>query len=290
MFIANDSVPALAKVVAQRDAPQTDLIWTTDQTHSQGQAEGILVPLDVSRIPNMQQCYDFAVMPDKVGVLWGVGGCAMGYNTELLARNHLAPPQSWMDLFAPALKGHVAWLDFSTAQGITSFLMINKLAGGSEENVDPGFKFLSGHLSQFAAVVSSPAQVDDALQQRQAWCATNLDARFQLLKSRNFPLEVVYGSEGIPQIAVILDLVKGAPHPNLAHAFIDYALSKEAQEVVGNDMLLGPVNRTALLTPQTQQAVIYGPERVQKLVRFDYAKIASSLDDWIGRWNRDIAH
>lgn len=286
--VTADSVPALARVVAERNAPQVDVIWTTDQTHAQGRREDVLAPLDAGLIPNARDCYDFAVLPDGVGLSWGIGGCAIGYNADLLRENSVTPPASWLDLFQPGLKGRVGWLDFSTAQGTSSFLMINRIKGGSEEEVEPGFRFLKDNLDQFRAIVSSPAQVDEVLQQRQAWAATNLDARFLLLKSRRFPVRVAYGAEGIPQIAVILDLVRGARHPRLAHAFIDHVLGPEMQEIVGRDMQIGPTNRRAVLPPEVADDLVYGPERVAKLVRFDYARVAEHLPDWIGRWNREM--
>jgi len=288
-YVVNDSVPALAKVVAERANPQTDVLWSTDQTHVQGKAMGVFEKLDFDRIPNHQRVYDFAHFTDGVGITWSVGGCVFGYNTKIYGEKKLPKPASWDDPFVVGTKGHVAWLDLSTLQGITAFLMINKLQGGTEANVDPAFKYLKDRLPHMLAIVSSPAQLDDLFQQNEAWIAPNVDGRVSFLKGRGFPVDLVHCKEGVPQIGVQLDLIKGAAHPNLAHEFVNWALSDEMQTIVGTDMGLGPVNKHLQLDAKTAENLIYGPDRINRLVQFEYDVVIRDFARWLERWNRELS-
>jgi putative spermidine/putrescine transport system substrate-binding protein len=288
-YVTNDSVPAFAKVVAERANPQADVLWATDQTHVQGKMLGVFDKLDFDRIPNAAQCYSLARTPDNIGMVWSIGACVLQYNTKIYKEHNLAPPAAWNDVFRPETKGHVAWLDLSTLQGITAFLMLNKLNGGSEANVDPGFSFMKANLANIVGIVSSPSQLDDLFQQNEAWIAANVDGRVLALKSRNFPVELVHAREGVPQIGVQLDLIKGAPHPNLAHEFVNWAVSEEMQAIVGTDMGLGPVNKNTKLDAKVAGNIVFGPEAVSQLVQFDYEVVMRDFARWLDRWNRELS-
>lgn len=287
--LASDSVPALAKVLAERANPQVDVLWSTDQSHVQGKVQGAFDKLDLDRIPNAAQCYPFARNSESIGMTWSVGGCVIEYNTRVYKEKGIAPPTSWNDIFTPQTKGRVGWLDLSTLQGITAFLMLNKLQGGNEANVDPGFRFMKAQLQHVVGMVSSPSQLDDLFQQNEAWIAANVDGRVLALKGKNFPVEMVHAREGVPQVGVRLELIKGAKHPNLAHEFINWALSPEMQAIVATDMGLGPVNRNTKVDAKVAENIIFGAERISKLVQFDYNVVVRDFSNWIDRWNRELS-
>jgi putative spermidine/putrescine transport system substrate-binding protein len=287
-MVVNDSGPALSKVLAEKANPQTDVLWTVEPTHARGVANDLFDRIDAARVPNLERTYDFARGKDGIGVAWGIGATVIAYNREIFDQRKIAAPKSWKDIITPETKGHVVWLDLSTQQGINTFLMVNRVLGGSESNVDPIFRYLKANLSNIT-VVTSPAQIDDLLLQKDAWIATNIDARFAILKDKGFPLEIVFPSEGLPQQSGILDIIKGAPHPNLANAFVNWVLSDEMQTIVGNDIQLGPVTKFVKLDPKVQASLVYGPERTSKLLQFDYAIITRDQAKWIDRWNRELA-
>lgn len=286
-MVVNDSGPALAKVVAEKSNPQTDVIWTVEPTHARGLAEGVFEKFDLQRVTNYEKLHDFAESKDAVGASWGIGATVIGYNATVFGERKLTPPTKWGEIITPQTKGHVAWLDLSTHQGITTFLMVNRHLGGDIGNVDPVLKYLKQNVSD-VHFISSPAQVDDLMQQQQAWVGTNLDARMALLKAKKFPLQIVYPSDGLPVQSGMLDLVKGAPHPNLANEFINWILSDEMQLIVATDIQLGPSNKNVKVPAAVAESLIYGEERVSKLVNFDYTHVARELPKWLDRWNREL--
>lgn len=287
-LVLNDSGPALSKVVAERANPQVDVLWTVEPTHAQGNALGVFEKLDLSRITNYDRLYDIAKLPDQTGVGWGAGATVIGYNAKIYAARKLAAPRTWGDIIIPATKGRVAWLDLSTHQGINSFLMLNRHLGGNETNVDPAFKFLKAHV-QDITIVSSPAQLDDLLQQEEAWITSNYVSRMELLRQTGFPLEIVYPEDGMPLQSGILDLLKGAPHPNLAYAFIDWVISTDMQAMLAKYGASSPVNKDTKLDPALAAMLITGPDRVSKLIQFDFGSLTKQIPGWLDRWNRELA-
>ena len=117
----------------------------------------------------------------------------------------------------------------------------------------------------------------------------NSAPRIDLLKRKGFPAELVYPEDGIPQIGVVLDVVKGAPHPNLAQEFVNWVLGEEMQAIIANEMASAPVNKHVQLKPEVAAGLVYGPEKVAKLVRFDYQAVHRNFADWLDRWNRELS-
>jgi putative spermidine/putrescine transport system substrate-binding protein len=286
-MVTNDSNPALAKVVAEKANPQTDVLWTVEPTHANGLLQGVLEKFDLDRVPNYKKLHAFAQLPNATGVGWGIGATIIGYNAKIYEQRKIAPPKAWGDLITPETAKRVAWLDLSTQQGLNTFLMANRAQGGKDDNVDPIFRYLKANLDK-VTLISSPAQVDDLLQQSAAWIATNIDARMAILKSKGFPLGLTYPSDGLPIQSAMLDLIKGAPHPNLAHEFVNWVLSDEMQMIIANDIKLGPTNKTVKLEPDVAAGLIYGEERVSRVLTFDSMAIARAMPSWLDRWNREL--
>jgi putative spermidine/putrescine transport system substrate-binding protein len=286
--VTNDSGPALAKVVAEKTNPQTDVLWTVEPTHANGLLQGVFEKFDLNRVPNYSKLHAFAQSPDAIGAGWGIGATIIGYNTKTFEQRKIAPPKTWRDLITPKTAKHVAWLDLSTQQGLNTFLMANRAQGGQDNNVDPIFRYLKSNLDN-VTLISSPAQVDDLLQQGAAWVATNIDARMAILKSKGFPLGLTYPSDGLPIQSAMVDLIKGAPHPNLAHEFINWVLSDEIQMIIAKDIRLGPTNKNVVLDSATAAGLVYGEQLVSKVLAFDSIAIARAMPIWLDRWNRELA-
>lgn len=288
-YVAGDSTPGYAKVVAEKANPQTDVFWSTAQTHAQGVQAGIFDKLDPKVATSLNDMYSWARYPDDFGAMFSVGAVAPEYNTQIYTERGIPKPASWNDLLSPAAKGHIVLMDLTTLQGLTSFLMINKIAGGSEKNVDPGFAAIKARLGDILAIVSSPAQVDELLQQKSAWITSNQVARAYVLKDAGVPVDVAVVKEGLPLVELPLDLVKGAPHPRAAQAFINWCIGKESQTVVGNKMALGPGSKLATLDAKAATRNFYVTDPNANLVKFDFQAINAGFASWTERWNKEFA-
>jgi putative spermidine/putrescine transport system substrate-binding protein len=288
-YVAADSTPGYAKLVAEKANPQTDVFWSTAQTHAQGVQAGIFEKLDASIVTNLANMYSWARYSDDYGAMFSVGAVAPEYNVQIYSERSIPKPSSWNDLLNPAAKGHIVLMDLTTLQGLTTFLMINKLGGGSENNVDPGFAAIKARLADLLAIVSSPAQVDELLQQKSAWITSNQVARTYVLKDSGIPVEIATVKEGLPLVELPLDAVKGAPHPRAAQAFINWCIGAESQSIVGNKMSLGPGSKLAALDAKASTRSAYVTDPQASLVKFDFKTINANFASWTERWNKEFA-
>ena len=73
-----------------------------------------------------------------VGIDLGMTGLA--YNKKMFEEKGWAPPTSWMDLADPKYKGSGRIpVAAASSFGLHAFLMFNRIQGGDEKNVEPGF-------------------------------------------------------------------------------------------------------------------------------------------------------
>ena len=134
---------------------------------------------------------------------------------------------------------------------------------------------------------STPAEMDKLLSQGAAWIAVEPTVRAYPLADQGLPIDFAYPKEGAGAFANYFDIVKGAPHPVAAQAFVNYMLSDEAQLVLAKQYY-GPINKNVKLPPDLAAKVPYGTERMGSLVKINRAKMNEKLDDWNEQWSREI--
>ena len=131
--------------------------------------------------------------------------------------------------------------------------------------------------------------MDKLLTQGAAWVAVTPTARAYPLADAGAPIDFVYPKEGASAFANYFDIVRNAPHPNAAQAFVNYMLSEEAQVVARpRTATTGRSTRTWCCRPTSPAKVPYGPEKMNSLVKIDRDKMNEKLDDWNELWSREI--
>lgn len=288
IYVTGTSNQLLAKVRAQRERPQIDVIWANDTTHYQGKKEGVFEKLDPKIVTNLQHLYPVARDADDVGVVMGIQAIALEYNTKVFKENGWAPPTSWNDLWDPKYAGHVVL--YNMPIGYTNLLLgvIAEINGGSASNLEPAWAKIAKLAPNALASVNPPAQVDTLFSLGSAWIAFNGSARIHDLARTGVPVAMAIPKEGAIVYPQQFDVVKGAPHAKLAQEFVNFALSPEAQQQIAKTMLLGPVNKDVKLQPDAAANVPYGEKEVQALVHVNSDPINSNLQQLTQRWSSII--
>ncbi|MFH1556753.1 MAG: ABC transporter substrate-binding protein [Pseudomonadota bacterium] len=284
IYVTGTSNQILAKVKTQKNRPQIDVIWANDTTHYQGKAEGLFAKVDPAKVPNLVHLYEFAKDPDGIGVVMGIQSLGIQYNTEVFKQKGWSPPTSWADLWDEKYKGHV--VAYNMPIGYTN-LVLSKVAalnGGSNEQLEPAWAKFKALIPHALAFVDPPAQIDALFGTGSAWIGFNGSARVADLANQGAPVALILPKEGGILYPQQFDIVKDAPHPELAQKFIDFTLSPESQRQIAEAMLLGPVNKTVTLDPAVAAKVPYGPEQVEKLEHLDISAINKDLQALTSRW------
>jgi putative spermidine/putrescine transport system substrate-binding protein len=286
-WVQGFSTQTLAKLRAQKDNPQIDVAMMDDGPHRQAVALGLVDRIDRSKLTSAKQLYEMAFEPNDHGISFGLAVYGIYYNTKAFADNKWAPPTGWMDLFRPELKGKVSVHNIANANGLYLLLALNKIAGGTDTNVDPGFakmRELVPHVVTFDKFGETPTLI----QQGQAVIGTwNID-RVANLAATGVPVQFVYPKEVAWGQKAVVTIVKGRPSTDLAHKWVDMMLSAEEQVNTARFIFYGPVNREAKLDPETAKSVVYGPEAMTRLTVANWEVINQKRSEWTERWNKEV--
>jgi putative spermidine/putrescine transport system substrate-binding protein len=284
VYVSGTSNQILAKVRAQKNHPQIDVIWANDTTHFQGKHDKLFAKLDPKIVTNLAHVYDFAKDPDDVGVVMGIQALALEYNSKVFKEKGWPAPTSWLDLWDAKYKGHV--VAYNMPIGYTNLLLVEiaKLTGGSPTNLEPAWKKFSELMPNALAFVNPPAQVDALFGSGGAWIGFNGSSRIHDFAGNGAPVALATPKEGAIMYPQQFDIVQRAPHPKLAQEFVNFTLSDEAQQMIAKSMLFGPVNRDVKLSPEDAAKVPYGKNEVNALLRFDMASVNGNLEKLTARW------
>ena len=142
-------------------------------------------------------------------------------------------------------------------------------------------------MGNLAIMVPTPAELDNLVTQGTAWVTVTGSSRSFPLKNRGAPIELAYPKEGAIALAVVLDVIKNAPHPNAAQALVNHLLSDDSQAILAKEGF-GPLNKNVKLAADLAGDVPYGLERMNSLVSLDRGKMNAKLDEWNELWAREI--
>ena len=145
----------------------------------------------------------------------------VAYNTKLVSEKDA--PKSWFDLLEPKWQGKfmVELLDYRLYAGWEQRL-------GAEQ----AGKLVEGLARQKIVLRRGAAQIAELLAAGEAPLAQAYVHHLEVLKAKGAPVEWVRTFDPLVALRGAVAISASAPHPNAARLFVDYYLSKEAQQIV----------------------------------------------------------
>ena len=280
------SADVLAQLRAQKAAPKFDVVHFSGGLEATAAKEGLLTPIKPDQLSNHADLYPFAVqnLAKGEGPAYSAAIIGLLYDTAKAK----PVPQSWLDIANPAYTGHLVLTDISNNWGLLALLMINQVAGGTLDNIQPGLEVVKKTLKG-ATVLSKSPEIQQAFAQSDAWVAPYAQDYAFTLTSAGLPVKFVQPKEGAVFSPITVNLVAGRPNQDLALKFIDFSLRAEASAGWAEALRYSPVNRKAKLSPEAAAQVLSGEEATKSLVTFDPIKIGEMRAKWTEEWNRAIA-
>ena len=225
-FIRLSSGEALTRLVASKNNPEFD-VWTggPNDSHISGRIQGVIEAYK-SPTRNMLK----SQFKDADGFWTGIYMGALGFcsNTNELKRLGLKAPTSWNDLLNPKYKGNFMMTHPGTSGTAYTALWSQVLRLGSEDAAIDYMKELNKNVLSYTRSGAGPT---GPLGRGEV--ATGLvfshDCTAAILRGN--PLVVSFPKEGTGFEIGGIALVKGAKNPDAAKAYIDFALSAEAQNI-----------------------------------------------------------
>ncbi|MFN7952948.1 MAG: putative 2-aminoethylphosphonate ABC transporter substrate-binding protein [bacterium] len=216
-----------AKLLAERDNPQADVVWGLVATSIVELAQsGLIEPYAPKGLEAVGARYrDPADPPRWVGMEALVATVCV--NTVEAKKLGLPTPTSWKDLTQPVFKGHVSMPDPSSS-GTGLLNVASWLQAFGDEGGWAFMKALDANVSVYTHSGSKPCK-DAAI--GETALGISFDSRGARLREKGAPIELVFPSEGVGWDIDATALVKGAKHPDAARKLADWAVTRAANEV-----------------------------------------------------------
>jgi spermidine/putrescine transport system permease protein len=215
------------------------------------QKQSLLQALDRSALPHLENVDSRFLDRDfdrgnrySVPYVWGTTG--IGY-----VKSKTGPVDSWGALWDPRFQGRILMLD-DAREALGAAL---KWKGGSYNTSDPAaIRAAQQLLIQQKPLVRTynSSNFEDVLLSRDVWLAHGWSGQLAKVIETDPDLGYVIPREGSQMFIDSLAIPAGAPHPELAHAFIDFTLEAEVAAEICGTMRYSTPNRAAIpLLPES---------------------------------------
>jgi putative spermidine/putrescine transport system substrate-binding protein len=281
------SAQMLGTVRSQKADPQVDVVIKDVTTSHIGNLEGLYDELSEAEIPSLKEVYPEAraVGQNKFGPAVTYDHLVLVYDTQ-----NLRPPlASLADLWRPDLKGLLAISAPPNIQGLALTAMVEKMEGGDHtKSIDkaiaklralaPSVQTFEPNPDGYSLILNGVVRV-----------ATGWNARAQLYSDETSKrIGVLLPPEGSVFQINTINLVKGSKNRAAAAAFVNHALSQEAQKAFTERMFYAPTNGAAQVDPAALARTAASPENRQRMIAVDWVEIARIRDQWNNRWRREV--
>jgi spermidine/putrescine-binding protein len=282
--VLGSSVQTAARLRATRGRPDVDIAYMDLEVAVQAKAEGLLEKVDTSKLVHVKDIVPSAIDPDGNYIGFMTAATVIAYNPQVVKTK----PTSWADLWKPEFKGKLALGDITGTSGLQFLLAVNKMRGGTLENVDKGLAAVKELLPSAVTLYTQADQIVSLFERGDVVIAPWYPDRIGSAAAKGVPVAVAYPKEGGVGILPTVSIPKGAKNPQLAMKYIDVLLSPEGQKCFAEKKFAGPVNRKVELSPAAAKVVPFG-ESLDRLWFPDAKYVAAHRQEWTERWKREMA-
>jgi spermidine/putrescine transport system substrate-binding protein len=210
--------------------------------------QGLLAPLETSRIPSLADVYEPLKKTKDDGKLY----CAT-YSFGLNALVVYDPAKtgkkitSWKDVFSGDYAGRIGKIDKSNEQIWRTALGLGYKYGPlTDEQFQKIEQKLLEDMKQVRTIYGHYDQMAQLLASGEIWLADADDGGSRQAKAKGLPIEIAYPEEGLTAWYDGPCVVAEAPHPEAAYAFINHMMSPEIQARLPKELGYAPANRKAM--------------------------------------------
>lgn len=251
---------------AERANPQADVIWSIGGEQLEASSDLLANYIPVG--------YDKIESAFKVGKNWLPYTAIV--NVFVVNKNLLKPsqyPRTWKDLARADLKGRI-----SSARADKSGSSYMQLATVLTIYGDKGWDVYKPILKNFVLSGSSSA-VPRFVNDGEAAVGITLEDNAYKYVQGGGPVEIIYPEDGTVAAPDGIALVKNGPNSKNGKLFIDWALSKETQEFLVQEMGRRPIRNDVSASGDLP------PLSAFKVVPYDFSWSAGNKDLFRKKWN-----
>lgn len=289
VVVPGTSSDILAKVQASKEKPPVHVMFLDDGVMMRAVKMGLCQKMVES--PVLKDLYPSARMAGGMAAGVNVGMTGIGYNKKMFDQNKWPAPTSWMDLADPRFKGKVVFQSMpSSSFGLHGFLMFNRIQGGSEKNVEPGFaKFRDTIGRNVLEYIPSSAKLSEMVQNNEAAIFPLTPTSVAVQKAKGIPMEYAQPKEGSVLLMVAECVTANNDAPELAQKLAEFLLTPQAQAAALEFGSQIPSNqKTQVSSAQAQATVDQFKVYMKNVVTLDWDTINTVRPEWNTRWNKTV--
>lgn len=288
VVVPGTSSDILAKAQANKDRPQMHVMFLDDGVMMRAVGLGLCEKQRPN--PSMAQIYPAARMKDDMATGVSLGMTGLAYNARMFKEKGWAAPTSWMDLADPKYKGKVVFQSMPASSfGLHGFLMFNRIQGGNDKNVEPGFKAWASTIGpNVLEYIPSSAKLSEMVQTNEAALFPLTPTAVAALKIKGIAVEYVQPKEGSVVLMVAQCVIARNSEPEMSQKLAEFLLSPLAQANVLQFGSQIPTNPKAPVVGEGVAQVAQIHNYMKNAVTLDWDSINANRPAWNARWNKTI--
>lgn len=277
-FVRMSGGETLSRIRAEKASPKAS-VWYggSADTYIAAKKEGLLEPYKSKNAEKIA-----ANFKDADGYWTGVYQGYLGFilDGRFFDEKKLEPPKSWNDLLKPEFKGQVMVGNPGSAS--TGYVLVSTLTQmmGEKQAMEYLAK-LHPQIKQYTKAGEAPAR--SAALGETAIGITFIHNGIRMIKEGYTNVRLSVPQDGTAYELGAVGIIKGAPEPQAAKMFVDWCLSKKAQE-------LGQKNGSFqfLTNPEATPPAEALPFKDTKLINYDFVWSGDNRARLVEAWNKAI--
>lgn len=288
VVVPGTSSDILAKAQANKDKPQMHVMFLDDGIMYRAIGMGLCEKQRPSAALN--DLFPAARFKGDMASGVSLGMTGIAYNAKMFKEKGWAAPTSWMDMADPKYKGKVVFQSMpSSSFGLHGFLMFNRIQGGNDKNVDPGFnawpKTIGPNVLEY---IPSSAKLSEMVQTGEAAIFPLTPTAVAALKEKGIPVEYAQPKEGSVVLTVGQCVIANNSEPELSQKLAEYLLTPQAQAAALQHGSQLPTNPKTPATGDAAKQVAQINEWMKNAATVDWDSVNANRPAWNARWNKTI--
>jgi iron(III) transport system substrate-binding protein len=275
-FIRGSTGTLTARILAEKNNPQADVIWRLANTSLIRFSElGMLQPYKPNGYDRIDARFrNKADPPAWVGHM--AYESAICFNTIEAAKYNIPAPKTWIELTHPVYRGHITMPN----PGSSGVGFLNVSAWLQVFGEDKGWKFMDALHDNIKFYVHSGTKPCSLASSGEIVAGLSAGYHAASMKEKGAPIEIIRPSEGLGWDLEGSAILKSTKELAAAQKFMDWVISdnamklyNEAHPIIGVPVLAQPVKH-------------FPPDIMDKIIPNDFEWAASNRDEILAKWQK----
>ena len=246
------------RLESEKENPYADVLWGSSKQQTAGRYD----LFEEYTSPNDEFLHESGINETGYLTSFNTTGSCLLVNTDLIGDIQI---EGYRDLLNPELKGRIAHADPANSSSSFNHLTNMLLAIGGDYESKEGWDYVGELIKNLdGKVASSSGAVHKSVADGEYIVGLTYEGIAMSYVKSGAPVKIVYPEEGTVFINAIAGIVKNAKNMDNAKKFIDFLISKEAQDAFGTELTNRPLRKDAELgghmIPLEDIKVIYEDE------------------------------